>query len=301
MTTIKSSGLDETGLQAPYSAGRARPSIAVPPGACDCHHHIYDPVRFPYVPEDVRNQPPATVDAYRLLQRRLGLTRNVIVQPSAYGTDNACTLAALEACGKNARAVVVVNASISDAELGRMHALGVRGIRFNIATGGTRDTTVIRALSHRIAELDWSCQFWMNANDTVELASLLDELPSRIVFDHRAHLPQPEGVNHPAFEVVRRLIDKGRAWVKLSGLYLDSKVGDPAYTDTINIGRAFVELAPERMLWGSDWPHPSIFSERKPFPDDAHLLDLLAAQAPDETVRHRILVENPAQLFGFAA
>lgn len=299
MTTLPSTGVADKGLQVPYSAGRARPTIAVPPGACDCHHHIYDPVRHPYAPDDVRNQPPATVDAYRMLQSRLGLTRNVVVQPSAYGTDNACTLEALGQFGKEARAIVVVDASITAAELTRMHELGVRGVRFNISTGGTRDSRVIRSLARRIADLGWSGQFWMSANDTVQLAGLLDELPSRIVFDHRAHLPQPEGVAHPAFEVVRRLIDKGRTWVKLSGLYLDSKAGDPAYDDTLRIGRAFVELAPERMLWGTDWPHPSIFSERKPWPDDARMLDQLAEQAPDETTRRKILVDNPAELYGF--
>ena len=127
-------------IQVPYSSGRQVPSIKIPPLACDCHHHIYDPVRFPYLPTDTRNQPPATVDAYRLLQQRLGLTRNVIVTPSAYGFDNSCTLDALKQMGSKARAEVVVDTSITDAELKRMHSLGVRGIRFNIATGASNDS-----------------------------------------------------------------------------------------------------------------------------------------------------------------
>lgn len=288
-----------TGLQVPYSAGRALPTIDMPDNACDCHHHIYDPVTYPYVPEDVRNQPPATVDAYQLLQQKLGLKRNVIIQPSAYGLDNRCTLAALQKMGSNARAVVVVDAKVTDAELDAMHKLGVRGIRFNISTGGTDDRDVILRLSQRVHQLGWHVQFWMSANDAVKMEALLLQMPSQIVFDHRGHLPQPEGANHPAFKVICNLIDKGRAWVKLSGLYIDTKVAAPTYADTVEVGRALVRHAPERMVWGTDWPHPSVFSERKPWPDDAQMLNLLAEQAPDDAVRQRILVTNPATLYGF--
>ncbi|MBP2638453.1 MAG: amidohydrolase 2 [Firmicutes bacterium] len=287
------------GIQVPYSAGRQYPTIMVPDNACDCHHHIYDPVRFPYLPTDVRNQPPATVDVYRLLQRRLGLVRNVIVTPSAYGTDNACTLDALRKMGVNARGVVVVDGSISDAELQDMHNLGVRGIRFNIATGGSDNREMIFTLSNRINELGWHVQFWMSANDTVKMEDFLQSLPSPIVFDHRGHLPQPEGVTHPAFRTICKLIDQGKTWVKLSGIYLDTKVGDPSYEDTVQVGKAYVQYAPERLVWGTDWPHPTIFSERRAWPDDANMLDLLAKQAEDELVRKRILADNPAELYGF--
>lgn len=287
------------GMQVPYSAGRDLPGIRVPDLACDCHHHIYDPVRHPYVPQDVRNQPPATVDAYRMLQRRLGLTRNVIVQPSAYGVDNACTLAALEAMGAAARAVVVLAPSVADAELAAMHRLGVRGIRFNIATGASRDPEAILKLAQRVHELGWHAQFWMAADDTAQMEGLLQRLPCPVVFDHRGHLPPSQGTAHPAFGLICRLLDRGRAWVKLSGLYLDSGASGPGYADTVAVGRAFVDVAPERMVWGTDWPHPSVFSERQAWPDDAAMLTLLAEQAPDETVRNRILVDNPAKLYGF--
>lgn len=286
-------------MQVPYSAGRQRPAIRVPHNACDCHHHIYDPVRFPYLPTDVRNQPPATEDVYRLLQKRLGLIRNVIVTPSAYGRDNRCTLDALEQMGNSARGIVVIDNSTSDADLERMHKLGVRGVRFNISTGGSDDRELILSISRRINELKWHVQFWMNAKDTVEMQDFLLSLPSPIVFDHRGHIPPAEGVNHPAFRVICNLLDKGKAWVKLSGLYLDTKVGGPDYTDTVQVGRAYVKYAPERLVWGTDWPHPTVFSGRLPWPDDAGMLDLLAAQAPDELVRNRILVDNPAELYGF--
>lgn len=287
------------GMQVPYSAGRELPRIHVPDDACDCHHHIYDPVRYPYVPQDVRNQPPATVDAYRMLQRKLGLKRNVIVQPSAYGFDNACTLAALKDMGAAARAVVVIAPSIGDAELEAMHGLGVRGIRFNIATGASRDPDAILKLAQRVHALGWHAQFWMSANDTVQMEGFLQKLPCPIVFDHRGHLPPPAGASHPAFKLICSLLDQGKAWVKLSGLYLDTGVSGPSYADTVAVGRAFVDVAPERMVWGTDWPHPSVFSERQAWPDDAVMLNLLAEQAPDESVRHRILVDNPAKLYGF--
>jgi predicted TIM-barrel fold metal-dependent hydrolase len=288
-----------TAMQVPYSAGRQPPKIKVPPNACDCHHHIYDPVSFPYAPDDVRNQPPATVDVYRLLQRKLALTRSVVVTPSAYRTNNACTLSALKQMDHQARGVVVVDPTITRADIDAMHEHGVRGIRFNIATGDTTDPKAILSLSQRVNERGWHVQFWMSAKDTVQIASLLNELPSQIVFDHRGHLPQPAGIDDPAFKVIANLMEKGKAWVKLSGLYIDTTIGEPSYADTVKVGRAFVQLAPERIVWGTDWPHPSIFSERKPWPDDANMLDLLAEQAPSEATRERILVTNPVVLYGF--
>ena len=288
------------GAEVAFSAGLARPRLAIPPDACDCHHHIYDPDKYPYPPEDTRRQPPATVETYRLLQARLGLTRNVVVQPSAYGTDNACTLAALQQFGKTARAVVVVDSRITNAELTAMDRLGVRGIRFNIATGGIRSRPAIISLATRVAALGWHTQFWVSADDIVQLADLFEALPSQIVFDHRAHLPQPQGVRHPAFDQVSRLIDRGTAWVKLSGAYHDSRVGAPTYADTVAVGRAFVRRSPERVLWGTDWPHPGLVSAHLPWPDDAAMLDLLSEQAPGESLQRKILVENPVDLYGFA-
>jgi predicted TIM-barrel fold metal-dependent hydrolase len=287
------------GIQVPYSTGRNRPLLHVPANACDCHHHIYDPVRFSYTPDDTRNQPPATVDVYKLLQRRLGTSRDVMIQPSAYGTDNGCLLDALKQMGSRARGVAVVDRTVTDAELDRMHEAGVRGIRFNIATGAASDEAMILELSRRVAALGWHTAFWMTADDTVHMADLLNKLPSTIVFDHRGHIPQPDGIMHPAFKVICNLLDKGRTWVKLSGLYQDSKTGEPGYADTVKVGQAYVKHAPDRMVWGSDWPHPSEFSSRKPMPNDATMLDLLAEQAPDESVRTKILVTNPAALFGF--
>lgn len=293
---------DTNEIQVPYSAGTQYPQIMVPANACDSHHHIYDPARFPYMPDDKRNQPPALVSDYRLLQRRLGTSRNVIVQPSAYGLDNRCTLDALIEMGaETTRAIVIIDDSIADEELERMHQLGVRGIRINIASETIKNQMdSLERLSSRVNEFGWHVQLWMKADAIVNYATLLERLPSSLVFDHLAHIPQPVGKSHPAFREVSNLIEKGKTWIKLSAAYQDTKIGPPSYADVTKLAQAFVKLAPQRMVWGSDWPHPTIYSWKKPWPDDARLLDLLGEWAFDETTRTQILVDNPAVLYGFS-
>jgi D-galactarolactone isomerase len=148
-----------------------------------------------------------------------------------------------------------------------------------------------------VHELGWHVQIHMRADQITAAESLWDHLPCPIVFDHLGRLPQPAGIADPAYKVIRRLIDRGRTWVKMSGAYLNSKVGQPTYADATKVAQAFVRAAPERMVWGSDWPHPNLTVTQKP--DDVVLLDLLSEWAPDETIRHRIMVENPQVLYGF--
>jgi D-galactarolactone isomerase len=293
--------MKETGIEAPYSSGTQYPQIAIPANACDCHHHIYDPARFPYDPKDNRNQPPGTVSDYRLLQKRLCTTRNVIIQPSVYGVDNSCTLDALKTMGAaNTRAVAVINASISDKELEQMHRSGVRGIRINTASPMVINTIdTIESLAERVNELGWHVEFWMKADDIAANKDLLMRLPTSIVFGHLGHIPQPDGVNHPAFGVLCNLLEQGKTWIKLSGAYQDTKIGAPSYADVTKLAQAFVKVAPERMLWGTDWPHPTIYSRKQPWPDDSLLLDLLGEWALDENTKNQILVGNPAVLYGF--
>jgi predicted TIM-barrel fold metal-dependent hydrolase len=219
------------------------------------------------------------------------------VQPSTYGTDNSCTLDALVSFGPTARAVAVVDTTVSDAELKRMNGLGVRGIRFNLAQAGATTPEMIEPLSKRVNELGWHIQINAPAAKIMEIKDILNRVPSPIVFDHLAHIPEPEGTAHPLFGVVLALIDKGKTWVKLSGAYADTKVGPPSYSDSSAVARTYVQKAPERLVWGSDWPHPS---ERENKPDDAILFDLLLDWAPEERVRNRILVQNPEVLYGFA-
>jgi predicted TIM-barrel fold metal-dependent hydrolase len=279
-----------------YSAGAEKPKLQVPPNAVDCHHHIYDS-RYPAAANAVLLPPDAGIDDYRALHARVGTMRNVIVQPSTYGTDNRCTLDALAAFGREARAVAVVNTGVADAELKRMHDLGVRGIRFNLVQAGATTVDMLEPLSRRINDLGWHVQLHMTGDQIAGIEDPLQRLPSPIVFDHLARIPQPAGTDHPAFRVVRALLDKGNTWVKLSGAYIDTKVGPPSYADTTKLARAYVAAAPERLVWGSDWPHPTQKLDDKP--DDARLLDLLAEWAPDEAVRRRILVDNPQKLYDF--
>jgi predicted TIM-barrel fold metal-dependent hydrolase len=282
-----------------FSAGTAGPSFQVPANACDCHMHIYDS-RFPYVPDATLRPPEAIVADSRLLQKRLGLERAVVVTPSSYGTDNSATLAAIEELGSNARGIAVVDPSVSDEELQRLDGLGIRGIRFNLSVGGVTTVEMIEELAKRINELGWHVQVVIPGDELVNQEALFQRLPTPLVIDHMGRFPASAGVDHPAFGVIRKLLDGGRTYVKLSGAYLNSEAGPPDYADTIAVGRALVEAAPARMLWGSDWPHPTITTSDKPLPDDAVLLDLLAEYAPDEAVRNQILVDNPEEVYGFS-
>jgi D-galactarolactone isomerase len=286
-------------VQVPYSTGRNVPKIDIPELTCDTHCHIFDPVRFPYKPTDTRNQPPATVDVYRLLQRRLGMSRCVVVTPSAYGYDNSCTMDAVNQMGDNARAVVVLKKSVTVDEIATLHERGARGVRYNIVSGSQDAMSEIVEMADKVAGFGWHMVFWMSADLIAEYESVLRELPCKLVFDHRGHLPASQGINHKAFRIITSMMQEGKAYVKLSALYHDSARED--YSDTVAVGRAYVQAAPDQVLWGSDWPHHSEFVARKVMPDDAYMLDLLADEVPDENMRYKILVDNPARLYGFDA
>jgi predicted TIM-barrel fold metal-dependent hydrolase len=151
-------------------------------------------------------------------------------------------------------------------------------------------------MSRRVSDLGWHVQVYATGDQIAEMEAVLARLPTPIVIDHLGRLPQPTGVDHPAYQAIRRLIDQGRTWVKLSGVYLNTKLGPPRYADATKVAQAFAKAAPERMVWGSDWPHRG----QKEMPDDAALFDLLAEWVPDETARRRVLVENPEVLYGFS-
>jgi len=276
-------------IAVPNSSGTELPKLKAPALACDCHHHIYDTARFAPVQ---RPEPNARVTEYRLLQRRIGTTRDVVVTPSAYGTDNRVTLDAISQLGANARGVAVIHPTVTDAELKTLDAGGIRGIRFSLNSNPNGNNAVTK----RVNALGWHVQINMAGEHIVAAEDLWNRIPSAIVFDHMGHIPQPMGTKHPAFSLIRRLIDKGRTWVKLSVTYDNTKDGPPTYADVTKVAQAYVQAAPERMVWGSNWPHPNETNK----PDDALLFDLLARWAPNEATRHRILVENPEMLYGFA-
>ena len=297
-STSRLSVRDGFAQRVPNSAGTEPARLKAPPGACDCHHHIYDAVRFPPATPGGRLIPDARLEEFRLLQRRIGTTRNVVVTPSAYVTDNRVTLDAIAKLGANARGVAVIHPSISDAELKVLVAGGIRGIRFSITDPATAATTVdmIEPLSKRVNALGWHVQINMGPDQIVANEALWNRLPTPIVFDHMGHVPQPVGLSHPVYGVIRRLVDKGRTWVKLSVTYDNTVDGPPGYADVTKVAQAYVKAVPERMVWGSNWPHPNETTK----PDDAMLFDLMLRWAPDERTRNRILVQNPAELYGFA-
>lgn len=278
-----------------YSSGTEAPKTRAPANATDCHFHIYDN-RFPPAPGGLP-APDAMPADYRALQARIGTTRGVVIQPSLFGVDNRPTLEGMAALGPNFRAVAVVNTSVTDAELKRMHDLGVRGIRFNLAQAGATTLDMLEPLSQRVDAMGWHCQVNMPGEKIVAAADTFLRVRGKLVFDHLAHCPQTNGVDGDTFKLLRRLLDKGNTWVKLSGLYMDTKAGPPTYSDTVAIARAIASAAPTRMVWGSDWPHPTEKLDHKP--DDAVLFDLLAACVPDEGMRKRVLVDNPAELYDF--
>jgi len=282
----------------PNSEGTESPNLKAPANACDCHMHIYDPARFRMVPSQRVPPADAAVPQYRLLQRRIGTSRVVVVTPRNYATENDVTVDAIRQLGANARGVAVLHPRVTNVELKRLHEAGVRGIRFSLNDPATAIVSIdmVEPLSKRVADLGWHVQFNMEGQQVVEWADLLRRLPSPMVFDHMGHPPLPAGIGHPSHGVIRDLIDRGRTWVKLSGAYSNTRVGPP-YPDATQIAQAFVTAAPERMVWGSDWPHPTEPLDRKP--NDAVLFDLLSEWAPNETTRHRILVENPEALYGF--
>jgi len=283
----------------PNTTGTEPAKIKAPANAADCHMHIYDP-RFPESnPRPGQNPKNATVADYRLLQKRTGTTRVVVVQPRNYATDNRVTVDALKQLGASARGVAVVHPTITDAELKGLHDGGIRGIRFSLGGANAVVTwDMVEPLSKRINEFGWHVQFNVEGDQIVEHADLLRRLPSQSVFDHLGHPTLPAGIDDPSHAILRGLLDKGRTWIKLSGAYSNSKAGPPDYPEATRTAQAFVKAAPERLVWGSDWPHPS--EQNKTLPNDALLFDMLAAWAPVEATRKRILVDNPENLYGFA-
>ncbi len=283
----------------PHSAGLGRPGFALPAGACDSHMHIFDP-RFAPSTHWKRQPPDAPVAAYRQLQARIGTQRAVVVTPSTYGTDNACTLDALAQMGDAARGVAVVDAQVDAAELQRLHGLGVRGLRVNFVTPqswGTTTPQMLATLAAKVAPLGWHIQVFVHPEQLLAMAGLLRGLPVALVVDHMARLDPAQGANGEAFDLLCRLLDGGNTWVKLSGAYMRSSVGGPGYEDTVAAGQALVRRAPERLVWGSDWPHTT---ETPGSVDDAALVDLLSRWCEGDAARiARIVVHNPAKLYDF--
>ena len=284
----------------PHSAGLNRPSRALPADACDSHMHIFDR-RYAPSAHWQRKPPHADVAAYRLLQQRLGTSRTVVVNPSTYGTDNACMLDALAQMGESARGVAVVSSSVTDAELDLLDRRRVCGLRVNFVSPqswGVTTPEMLTTLARKIARLGWHIQLFVHPEQLMNLEPLLEKLPTPLVIDHMGRIDPAEGPKSSAFRAACRLLNRGNTWVKLSGVYMRSQEGEPAYRDAHSLGSALVKTAPERMLWGSDWPHTT---EAKEAVNDANLVDVLRTWCESDAVMDRILVHNPAELYGLGA
>ncbi|HEX4404064.1 MAG TPA: amidohydrolase family protein [Polyangia bacterium] len=272
----------------------APPKLIAPPGACDTHIHFYDAAAA--VAPGAPMPGDRTLAQYRAVQARLGLTRVVVVQPNAYVDDNRLVLGAIAELGANARGVAVVKPGVSDGELERLTRGGIRGVRIMKMNGGTLGFDVMDALMARLHAFGWFANLQLDGRTLPQHAAQIARLPGRFVIDHTGKFLEPVTPDDDAFRALLRLVDTGRCWVKLAGPYETSKTGAPCYDDVSRLARALVAHAPERMLWASNWPHPSAVPTP---PDDADLLDLLLDWAPDARTRARILVDNPAELYGF--
>ena len=267
-----------------------------PAGACDCHIHVYDPA-YPLAPSATFKPPHAPVDAYRAVQRALGLQRAIVVQPTGYGFDNRCTLDALAQFGDSARAVVVIAPDTPDAELHRLHALGVRGVRFMMipGAGGVLSWDALEPLAARIAPLGWNINLQLDGRDLPTHRARIDRVTGKLVIDHTGKFLEPVPPEHAAFQALLAVLERPDRWVKLSAPYETSKVGAPGYDDVAVLARALLAARPDRCLWASNWPHPN----RNPTPSDAAMLALLRDWAGDAPTLERVLVSNPVEVYGF--
>lgn len=296
---------------------QAKPRFPIPPGACDCHVHVFDP-QFPYSPRRSYTPGPALVDDLLAFEERIGMSRFVVVQPSPYGSDNAALLDALGRLGGRARGVAVIDPEHTpESELDALARAGVRSIRVNLEAAGNRDPAsaarALAAASKRIAGRDWSIQVYAGLHVLAELKDEIAGLPVSLVADHFAGVRAEGGVDQPGFATLLELLRSGKVYVKLSAPYRASQ-REPGYEDVAGVARALIEAAPDRMVWASDWPHTGggaigsnsrqgrSLSDIEPFRtvDVPAVLALLADWSGDEGTWRRILVDNPARLYGFA-
>ena len=268
--------------------------IRVPKGATDTHMHFYDGLTSakPGTPNPGRY----TVPMYREMQEKLGLERVIVVQPNAYACDNTVTLKSIDEIGESAKGVAVVQPDVSEQELERLTRGRICAVRIMTLHGGTLGFDVMDQVVARVHPFGWHANIQLDGRELPKYEAQIKRLPGKFVIDHTGKFLEPVSPDHEAFKSLLRLVDTGRCWVKLSAPYETSKSGAPSYADVGRLAKALVKHAPERMLWASNWPHPSV---RPHVPDDVELLELLADWAPDEGVRRKILADNPAELYGF--
>jgi 2-pyrone-4,6-dicarboxylate lactonase len=276
----------------------SKPSYVPPPGAVDAHCHVFGPGDvFPYAPE--RKYTPVDAGKEQLFALRdfLGFERNVIVQATCHGADNSAMVDALLAAGDRARGVATVRPGVSPAELADLHAAGVRGIRFNFVKRlvDPKPDDYYRGLADQVAELGWHIVVYFEAPDLAERWQLFTSLPTIVVVDHMGRPDVSQPLDSPGFaQFTRFMREHENVWSKVSGAERLSVSGPPGYADVVPFARHIVETFPDRVIWGTDWPHPNMKSH---MPDDGNLVDLVPRIAPTEDLRHRLLVGNPQRLY----
>lgn len=285
---------------APPHPSPHQPTAFVPPAeACDAHCHVFGPGhQFAFSPTRSYTPPDSGIDDFERLQARLGLSRAVFVQASCHGTDNAAMVHALRRGRGRFAGVAMIDDATSDAQLAELHEAGVRGTRFNFVghLGGAPDLDTFWRLVDRVQPFDWHVVFHFDAADLPAYAELLDRMPCPYIIDHMARVPVSDGIDQRPFQALLQVMADERAWVKLSGAERLTADGPPPYDDVVPFAKALIAAAPDRVLWGTDWPHPNV----RHMPDDGDLVDVLAAYAPDERTRTRILVDNPQTLYEFS-
>tara|TARA_B100000315_G_scaffold256209_2_gene301576 strand:+ start:7014 stop:7853 length:840 start_codon:yes stop_codon:yes gene_type:complete len=273
--------------------GEPGPRLTVPAGATDTHMHIYEP-EYAMAPTALLAPPDGKLEDYQKVQQRLGLQRVIVVQPTSYGTDNSCTLEAMAKIGDAARGVVAVDTSVADSELEDLTRKGICGVRFHMLPGGAVPWEILPEMAARAQNFGWHVQLQLDGRELPDHIDVVKSLPCPLVIDHVGKFLEPVPVENDTFQMMLGLVENG-AWVKLSAAYETSKNGPPNYDDVGDLAKAFVKTAPERMLWASNWPHPG----HDPRPDDAVLMDTLLDWVDSDSLRQKILVDNPAELYGF--
>lgn len=282
-------------VHASFLANRRKPRFKLPPGSTDAHCHVFGPGdKFPYAPNRRYTPEDAPKEMLEALHVHLGVERTVIVQASCHGSDNRAMLDAIAADPKRIRGVAIVDASFGDAEYRKLHDGGVRGARFNFVRhlGGRPDMDLFQRTADRIKEMSWHIVLHLDAPDIIPLSDMIRKLPLPFVIDHMGRVPGKDGVNQPPLKALLELAEADNCWIKVCGA---ERISFPPYAEAVPIAHAILQAAPDRVLWGTDFPHPNPTHEA----DEADLVDLVPQYAPDALAQKRLLVDNPARLYGF--
>jgi predicted TIM-barrel fold metal-dependent hydrolase len=284
-------------LSAPPDLHVTTPRLGLPPGSTDCHAHVFGPPdRFPYASNRFFDPPPGIhLEQYNDMHRALGVARGVVVQSGAHGTDNSVLLDALDKSGGRLRGVALIHEGMTEDEFRALHTAGVRGYRANLVSRIGIQLEQARRLAARVAKFGWHAQFLLDIESFSDLERQFADFPIEVMIDHMGRPDTARGTDAPGFRSLIRLLKSGRGWSKLSAPYRTSRQRLP-YADILPFARALVEAVPDRLVWGTDWPHVLV---EPPVPNTGDLTDLLTTWVPDEALRRRILVDNPARLYGF--